>query len=77
MICARSLSFAAGKRKLVDSIDRERMAYVKHYFNAEWPSRMLYHMMINTVIGDNNVIESVLSTMRVLEHNASVMPAVR
>jgi cytidylate kinase len=73
---------AAGKsskeaEELVDNIDRERMAYVKHYFNAEWPNRALYHMMINTVIGDHNVIESVLSTIRVLEHNASVTPAVR
>jgi cytidylate kinase len=73
---------AAGKsmkeaEELVDTIDRERIAYVKHYFNADWPSRMLYHMMINTVIGDHNVIESVLSTMRLLEHNASVTPAVR
>ena len=40
------------------------MAYVKHYFNAEWPNRMLYHMMINTAIGDQNVLESVLRTMR-------------
>jgi cytidylate kinase len=73
---------AAGKtskeaEELVDTIDRERMAYVKHYFNAEWPNRTLYHMMINTVIGDHNVIESILSTMRLLEQNASVTPAVR
>jgi cytidylate kinase len=73
---------AAGKtskeaEELVDTIDRERMAYVKHYFNAEWPNRTLYHMMINTVIGDHNVIESILSTMRLLEQNASVTPAIR
>ena len=73
---------AAGKsskeaEELVDTIDRERMAYVKHYFNAEWPNRTLYHMMINTVIGDHNVIESILSTMRLLEQNASVTPATR
>src|SRR4030095_682146 len=60
--------------ELVDSIDHERMAYIRHYFNVEWPNRALYHMMINTTIGDNNVLESVLGTMRLLELKASVSP---
>ena len=73
---------AAGKstkdaEELVDSIDLERMAYVKHYFNAEWPNRTLYHLMINTVIGDKNVLEAILRTMRLLEQNASIAPATR
>jgi cytidylate kinase len=52
---------------LVDSIDRERRAYVKHYFNADWPTRSLYHLMMNTAVGDEPVIETILSTMRAVE----------
>jgi len=25
------------------TVDKERMAYIKHYFNADWPMRSLYH----------------------------------
>jgi cytidylate kinase len=52
---------------LVDSIDRERMAYVKHYFNADWPTRSLYHLMLNTAVGNEPVISTILDTMRRVE----------
>jgi cytidylate kinase len=52
---------------LVDNVDKERAAYVKHYFNADWPTRSLYHLMINTVIGDENVIATVFDSMRKLD----------
>ncbi|HUA14709.1 MAG TPA: cytidylate kinase-like family protein [Verrucomicrobiae bacterium] len=52
---------------LVDSVDRERMAYIKHYFNADWPTRSLYHMMINTAVGNEAVIQTIISTMRLVE----------
>jgi cytidylate kinase len=54
---------------LVENVDRERMAYIKHYFNADWPRRDLYHMMINTVVGDENVIATILNGMQMLEAN--------
>ena len=53
--------------ELIDSVDRERVAYVKHYFNADWPTRSLYHLMINTAVGNELVIQTILSTMRALE----------
>ena len=53
--------------ELVDTIDRERIAYVKHYFNADWPTRSLYHLMMNTSLGDENVIATILDTMRRLQ----------
>jgi len=52
---------------LVENVDKERIAYIKHYFNAEWPTRSLYHLMINTVVGDDNVIATILNGMRMLE----------
>jgi len=50
----------------VDSVDRERIAFVKHYFNADWPTRSLYHLMLNTAVGNQAVIETVLNTMRLV-----------
>jgi len=49
---------------LVENVDKERMAYIKHYFNNEWPTRSLYHLMINTAVGDENVIATILNSMR-------------
>lgn len=51
----------------VETVDRERIAYIKHYFNADWPTRSLYHLMLNTAVGDEAVIQTILSTMRLVE----------
>src|SRR5690242_15828981 len=50
--------------EMVSTIDRERIAYVKHYFNADWPTRSLYHLMLNTAVGNDPVIKTILDTMR-------------
>jgi len=47
---------------------------VKRYFNADWPTRSLYHMMINTAIGDENVISTVLASMLMLESGPTQPP---
>jgi len=52
---------------LVDSVDRERTLFIKHYFGADWPTRSLYHMMINTAIGDERVLSLILHSMQTLE----------
>ncbi len=52
---------------LVQNVDKDRIAYIKYYFNADWPTRALYHIMINTTMGDENVIQSILATMHRLE----------
>jgi len=53
--------------ELVETVDRERAAYIKHYFNADWPTRSLYHMMLNTAVGDDAVIRTILDTMCCIE----------
>ena len=53
--------------ELVDSIDRERIAFVKHYFDADWPTRSLYHLMLNTAVGNECVVRTILDTMRIVE----------
>jgi cytidylate kinase len=60
--CTRSKA-----EELVDTVDRERIAFVKHYFDADWPTRSLYHVMINTAVGNEAVIETILNTMHLVE----------
>lgn len=57
--------------ELVDTIDRDRIEFIKHYFGADWPTRSLYHIMINTSMGDESVIATVLHAMRTLEQRRS------
>jgi cytidylate kinase len=59
---------------LLQTVDKERIGFVKHYFNADWPTRSLYHLMINTKMGDERVIATILETMHALESNASEQP---
>jgi cytidylate kinase len=58
--------------EMVDTVDRERMAYVKHYFNSNWPTRSLYHVMINTAVGNLAVIDTILHTMHLVEGRPKV-----
>jgi hypothetical protein len=53
--------------ELLDTIDRDRITFVKRYFNADWPTRCLYHLMINTAVGNDNVIATIQATMHSLE----------
>jgi cytidylate kinase len=58
---------SAEAQELVDTVDRERMTFIKHYFNADWPTRSLYRMMINTAPGDEFVLTTILESMHRLE----------
>jgi cytidylate kinase len=45
---------------LVDHMDEDRRKFVKHYFGHDWPNRQLFHAMLNTGIGDDNTVETIL-----------------
>jgi len=49
--------------ELVDTIDEDRRKFVKHHMGHDWPNRELFHAMINTSIGDNNVVETILNLL--------------
>lgn len=46
---------------LVETVDRDRAAFIKNYFHVKWPSRSLYHAMFNTAAGDEMIIRAILS----------------
>ncbi len=53
--------------EMVDTIDQERSAFVRKYFNAEWPCRRLYHMMLNSDLGLEFVTDTIMNAMNELE----------
>jgi cytidylate kinase len=57
--------------ELVDTVDRDRITFIAHYFRADWPTRALYNMMINTAMGEDKVLEIILDTLKKLEGTSS------
>lgn len=49
------------------TVDRERSTFVRKYFDMEWPTRELYHLMINSKIGDDAVIQVVRNEIAQIE----------
>jgi cytidylate kinase len=52
--------------ELVDSVDRNRRAFVKHYFHVQWPHRPAYHAMLNTELGDDFILATIQNLMDAL-----------
>ena len=61
---------------LLERIDRDRAAFVKKYYSRTWPQRHLYDLMINTVSGDEAVIDLILHEMEILNRGARRLTAV-
>ena len=55
----------AEARELVDTVDRDRVAFIQKYFHVEWPTRALYHVMINTSVGNEAAVQAILDFLKV------------
>ncbi|MBV8071094.1 MAG: cytidylate kinase-like family protein [Acidobacteriaceae bacterium] len=62
---------------LIERVDRDRAAFVCKFVGKTWPQRDLYHLMINSIIGDEGVIEIMLHELELLNRQAaqSLAPA--
>lgn len=52
--------------ELLDSVDQERATFVKTYFGKDWPTREFYHLMINSKVGDDVVIRTIVDEISAL-----------
>lgn len=55
---------------LLATVDRERAAFVKKYYNMDWPHREIYHLMLNSKVGDEAVLDTVLHEIKLLDKTA-------
>jgi cytidylate kinase len=56
----------------VAEIDRERAAFIKKYFDVDWPNRTVYHAMINTSVGDDMVLGIIHGILSQVQSTAAV-----
>jgi len=60
--------------ELTETVDRDRAAFIKKYFDAEWPCRQRFHLMVNSTLGEDAAVEIILQTVAALDKR-KVAPA--
>lgn len=69
--CGRTRAEA---ENLLQTVDQDRIAFVKKYHNMNWPTRELYHLMINTGVGDKAVVDVVEKQIEALNSAQTAAP---
>jgi len=54
-------------QELVDTVDRERAGFIEKYFHVAWPDRAVYHLMLNTAVGDETVVQTIVDFMKTFD----------
>jgi cytidylate kinase len=49
--------------ELAETVDRERAEFVKQYFDIEWPDRHRFHLMVNSGMGEDAAVETILDAI--------------
>jgi cytidylate kinase len=61
-------------QQLVDSVDHERTDFIRKYFRVEWPDHPVFHTMINTHIGDAQVVQAIIDFKKRLDAQVPAEP---
>ena len=49
--------------ELAEAVDRDRAAFIKRYFDVDWPGRHRFHLMVNSGAGDEVAVEIILDAV--------------
>jgi len=49
--------------ELAETVDRDRADFVKQYFDIDWPERHRFHLMVNSGIGEEAAVETILDAL--------------
>jgi shikimate kinase len=49
--------------ELAETVDRDRAAFIKKYFNVEWPDRHRFHLMVNSGMGEDAAVDVILDAL--------------
>jgi cytidylate kinase len=56
--------------ELVATVDEERATFIRKYYKKDWPDRSIYHVMVNSGIGDEKVIRLIQAEIAILEERS-------
>jgi cytidylate kinase len=60
--------------QLAETVDRDRAAFIKQHFGIEWPARHFFHLMINSTIGEEAAVQTIINGMAAIEESKTGMP---
>jgi cytidylate kinase len=61
--------------ELAQTVDQDRAAFIKQYFGVEWPDRQRFHLMINSTIGEESVVQTIFDAIAMFEKRLSSAPS--
>ena len=44
-------------------MDSDRAAFIKQHFGIEWPARHFFHLMINSTMGEEAAVQTIINGM--------------
>jgi cytidylate kinase len=53
--------------ELAETVDRDRAVFIKQHFGMDWPPREYFHLMINSTLGDETVVRTILDAMEAFQ----------
>jgi len=53
--------------QLAETVDSDRAAFIKQHFGVDWPARHFFHLMVNTTMGDEAVVQTILNGVATVE----------
>jgi cytidylate kinase len=55
--------------QLAETVDRDRKEFIREHFGIDWPARHFFHLMVNSMMGDESVVQTVLDGLRAQTQN--------
>jgi cytidylate kinase len=58
---------------LAETVDVDRADFIRQHFGVDWPARHYFHLMVNSAMGEETVVETILDGLklyaaRAIEH---------
>jgi cytidylate kinase len=53
--------------ELAETVDRERAAFIKQFFDIDWPARHFFHLMVNSTMGDAAAVEIIVDGLAAVQ----------
>jgi cytidylate kinase len=53
--------------QLAETVDRDRAVFIREHFGIEWPARHFFHLMVNSMMGDEAVVQTVLDGLSAIQ----------
>ena len=59
---------------LAESVDRDRAAFIKQHFGVEWPARHFFHLMVNSTIGEDAAVRTIVDVLAAVPDTKTIPP---